>query len=48
MISKTRTTILKEESGLDYRKEVREMRLMNKRMYDLTGEAGAALGALYE
>lgn len=33
---------------MDYRKEVREMRLKNKRMYELTGEAGAAQGTLYE
>ena len=33
---------------MHYRKEVREMRLKNKRMYELTGEAGAAQGTLYE
>lgn len=33
---------------MNYRKEVRDMRLMNKRMYELTGSAGAAQGTLYE
>ncbi len=32
---------------MDYRKEVREMRLKNKRMYELTGEAGAAQGKVF-
>ena len=33
---------------MNYRKEVRDMRVMNKRMYELTGSAGEAQNTLYE
>ena len=33
---------------MDYRSVVREMRRQNKRMYQLTGEAGVAQNDLYE